>query len=681
MVAKKIMMVLGILLIAISCSMAVPVFTSPTPSNNTPYGDYQLILNISDDSAMDYCNFEIDGVNQSGTLSDDFLSCWYEMPQVAKYVGHNYSVIGYDSVSSVEYATDFRNIAYYGCGYINETLTTLKTNVSFNGSWVACFIWTGNSMTLDGAGYLVDGGSADWNVVMLADYTDGTTVKNLKVRNFATGLACGDSCSNVLYENNTLTNITLNALYMGATAGGIVRNNYVNGFHDTGISFGNTYDYNIQVYGNTVIGDNEELYYGDTEYGIYVGASGNTIDIHNNNISNVLTTGIYLTATAPSNLFDVNVYNNRIIGVPYGITTILIENITITNNRIINSSSLGLYLANHFDTLSNNQYINNTVAIDFDCANFDNQYIVATDEIIDGTRFYLSDIQAYLEAYQLSPTTLYNIPVGKANYNNVKLKYEALSGVPVIDYMRFYWNSGNSENLNESSITLENYNTGVWTMLADQPNIALNVIELWNISMYGDMALLSSIAQATSLEFSSITIDKLESGLTNQVKLHIYAEVNDSTIAYCDIRTNNYVEEDRYYWSANPYSPILNRTIVIEKTEDNRVRLYCASITGDTAYSNYVSIKSSQAIPDWLVWACLVGSVILLIYAIKSENLFYGIFASLGLLVFVKLSEGAFLSEVESLVPVFFWIKVVYGVCLTLLMAQHFLKQAKSEIS
>ena len=162
MVAKKVMLVLGFLLIAISCSMALPVFSAPTPSNNTPYGDYQLILNISDDSAMDWCAFEIDGVNQSGTLSDDFLSCWYELPQASKYVGHNYSVIGYDSVSAVEYATDLRNIPYYGCGYVNESVK-LKTNVSFNGSWATCFQYIASSLTIDGNGYTVDGGSADMN--------------------------------------------------------------------------------------------------------------------------------------------------------------------------------------------------------------------------------------------------------------------------------------------------------------------------------------------------------------------------------------------------------------------------------------------------------------------------------------------------------------------------------------
>ena len=61
--------------------------------------------------------------------------------------------------------------------------------------------------------------------------------------------------------------------------------------------------------------------------------------------------------------------------------------------------------------------------------------------------------------------------------------------------------------------------------------------------------------------------------------------------------------------------------------------------------------------------------------------MFFGIFASLGFLVFVKLSEGAFITEIESLVPVFFWIKVVFAISLVLLIAQQFLKQAKSEIS
>jgi len=187
----------------------------------------------------------------------------------------------------------------------------------------------------------------------------------------------------------------------------------------------------------------------------------------------------------------------------------------------------------------------------------------------------------------------------------------------------------------------------------------------------------------TAPTFSTITITDYYTGLTNLVKLNIYALSTD-TISKCDIRTTNSIDEDSFYWSKD-YSGYatqeINQTIVFEKTDNYRVKLYCLGATGSVASTDLISLRAQEVIPDYLIWACLLGSVLLLIYAIKSENLFYGIFASLGFLVFVKTSEGAFLSEVESLVPVFFWIKVVYGVCLTLLIAQHFLKQAKSEIS
>lgn len=681
MVAKKVMLVLGVLLIAISCSMALPVFSAPTPSNNTPYGDYQLILNISDDSAMDWCSFEIDGVNQSGTLSDDFLSCWYELPQTSKYVGHNYSVIGYDSVSATEYATDIRNIPYYGCGYINESLTTLQTNVFFNGSWTACFIWTGSSQVLDGNGYWVDGGSADNNVVILADYTDGTTVKNLKIINFATGLACGDTCSNTIYENNTLINTTFNALYMGATTGGIIRNNYVNGFHDTGVSFGNTYNYAIKVYGNTIIGYNQSLYGGDTEYGILLTNFGDDFEFYNNNISNILTDGIYAVCS-PSSLTNVRIHNNHISSsYGYGINTNGLTNLTLNNNHLTDNAN-GIYLANDNDILAGNNIDSSTgIGIMMDNLNFANQYVSINQDVMDGTKFYLTDIQDTGEKYSLSPTTLFSLPLGEVNVGNKKIDFSSISGTPILDYMRMYWSVGDTSGMNETSLTLRIYDTGIWTLLSSQPNTISNVIEVWNVSSYGAMAILGMYLEPPSFDFDAITIDSFESGLTNQVKLHIYAKANDSIISYCDIRTNNYVDEDKYYWSSNPYTAELNRTVVIEKTDDNKIKLYCADINGDVASSNYISVSSSKAFDTWMVWACLLGSVLLLLYAIKSENLFFGIFASLGFLVFVKLSEGAFMTEIESLVPVFFWIKVVFAISLVLLIAQLFLKQAKSEIS
>jgi len=192
--------------------------------------------------------------------------------------------------------------------------------------------------------------------------------------------------------------------------------------------------------------------------------------------------------------------------------------------------------------------------------------------------------------------------------------------------------------------------------------------------------LIIAISCTTALNFNAISIDGYQSGLTNQVKLHLYAETNESVISYCDIRSGNDVDENIYYWSSNPYSLILNRTVVVEKNDDYKIRLYCVDINNSVASSNFISIKSSQAIPDWLVWACLLGSVLLLIYAFRSENMLYGIFASLSFLLFVKMSEGAFLTDIESLVALFFWIKVVFATCLVILIAQIGFKQSKKEI-
>jgi hypothetical protein len=183
-----------------------------------------------------------------------------------------------------------------------------------------------------------------------------------------------------------------------------------------------------------------------------------------------------------------------------------------------------------------------------------------------------------------------------------------------------------------------------------------------------------------SPSFTNINIEAYSSGISNLVKLDIYVASTD-VIHYCYIKTVNSVDEDEYYWSNYPNTNVVNKTIVFEKTDNSRILLTCYSDLGATASTDYIAIKAQQGIPDWLVWACLLGSVLLLLYAIKSENLFFGIFASLGFLVFVKLSEGAFITEIESLVPVFFWIKVVFAISLVLLIAQQFLKQAKSEIS
>jgi hypothetical protein len=467
-------------------------FSSPTPDNQVPYGGAFFIINLTDISPMDWCNIEVDGINNSGTLSGDALSCSYEIPYANKYVGHNYSIRGYDSVSSVEYKTGLRIIPYYGCGYVNESVT-LQTNVSFRNDW-NCWYVIAHYITLDGNGYTVDGsdglgGLIYPNGVEAADFTTDFTIKNLKAQNFFFGIGCGDSCTNVMVENNTLTNIYFQAINVGATFNGTIRNNVIEGVTGgSGITLDNSYDYSIYAY-NNIIRNNGV----GNPYGIILAATGTDIYIYNNTLYNAGLTGIYATASAPGNLGSVFISDNNVFGSEKGIDAQAMANVTLSGNTIRNSSILGMRLANELTTIYDNVYVDNTVALDFDNAFFGNQYITASNELVSGTRIDITDVQDSGEIYYISPTVVNTLPLGKANVGNQHVNLAFINGAPSIDNMIFHWRNSDVMTINETTITLENYDGFSWTNIGDPPNIITNVIQANNIVIAGDIVILGDV--------------------------------------------------------------------------------------------------------------------------------------------------------------------------------------------
>ena len=413
-------------LLLVSFSFALPSWTGPTPANNTPYGDAHLILNISDDSAMDYCNFEIDGVNQSGTLAGDLLSCSYELSFPEKYVGHHYSVIGYDSVSSVEYATNTRTIAYYGCGLVNQSVQ-LKTDVTYDSNSM-CFQFGASDITLDGKGYTMYGLPGALYGVFSYEFSN-ITIEHLNISNFNYAIwILGDATP--VYDVNIIgNNISYDAQAYGTIGIGVMP------------TYGNRYN----IINNTVFQAN---------YNLYLNLDGvDAIDV--NVIGNTLTDA-YLDDSLG---FLINRGNG----------------LFMKDNRLINNRA-GSYIAIQNVTLRNNFYNNRAWDEILDCTSgYSGQLVNARGETFNETKVDYTSLldgwagqQFYFLGFQGGIPT--PPPAGNVSIGNKGVYFIQNVGGPQLNTFSMYWDVGDIVNTTWQSIELWNYQTGTWTLMANNPN-------------------------------------------------------------------------------------------------------------------------------------------------------------------------------------------------------------------
>lgn len=203
---------------------------SPTPPNATNDFTYPIVLNFSSDQVMDDCLMEIDGVNQTGVVSGDSLSCSYVLSYPETIFNNSYDVIGFANISDVYYQTEAREIPYYGCGLVKGNMTLIG-NVSIDGETCFTHLYNPDTITMDGAGYTITGNSTPEKsgIYFMAGYS---TYKNFRITGFDYGIYTYDSGYNII-TNNTLygnlgagINITTNAFNDNYTDNTIYGNGY-----------------------------------------------------------------------------------------------------------------------------------------------------------------------------------------------------------------------------------------------------------------------------------------------------------------------------------------------------------------------------------------------------------------------------------------------------------------------
>jgi parallel beta-helix repeat protein len=296
---------------SMSDNTGVPIiqFVSPTPINGTNNFTYGMVFNFTSNTNMTDCLMEIDGVNQTGTVSADNIACSYTVSDAEHIFNNTYDIIGYGNVSGTMYPTnETRVIPYYGCGYVNGN-GTLLGNVSTIAN--TCFTFLTNpDLTLDGAGYTVSG-IGTYGSTGIGSYMNGITIKNVSIKDFGIGINVEGGSSGSTFTNLTIFNST-----GGMTCG----------------AFGNAGICLCTVGSHTV---SNSIIYGGINDGIYI--SGTNNNISNNTIYNNQNRGLHVDGNSGA---DGNIIINNII-YNNSVSQIRASGMLVTNriyNNILNAS-------------------------------------------------------------------------------------------------------------------------------------------------------------------------------------------------------------------------------------------------------------------------------------------------------------------------------------------------------
>jgi len=180
-------------------------------------------------------------------------------------------------------------------------VTEHKCTLSMPLSGVTIYIES-DGIILDGNGNTLTGTGSGFGIFF--DGKTGVTIKNLKVKNFASGITVYNSSNNNLPSNHNILDNSLSenqiGIYLSNSNSSTLKNNTVSNNSGWGIALASNANNNT-VMGNTI---------SNGLYGVYILDFSNNNLIINNTVSNNSGYGIYLTNHSNSN----QIYNNNFIG-------------------------------------------------------------------------------------------------------------------------------------------------------------------------------------------------------------------------------------------------------------------------------------------------------------------------------------------------------------------------------
>lgn len=225
------------------------------------------------------------------------------------------------------------------------------------------------------------------------------------------------------------------------------------------------------------------------------------------------------------------------------------------------------------------------------------------------------------------------------------------------------------------------YDTGSWGMLGNQTNILYNTIRAFNITDTdgadgNHIVVLGKLNEVPIPSLlSGMSITNVSSGLTNLVKMHIYASSNESNITQCSVRSRNNIDEDVYYWSEDTFTNTIDKNIVFSKTDGNKVYLTCITQFNNYGETGYVMVQSLNIMDNWQILGVLVVSMICLYGAFVRRSAILLIGSAVSYMLFTHLFEGAFFNYVVEYTTAMTVLKIAFAFVITLITFDLFFKK------
>jgi hypothetical protein len=225
------------------------------------------------------------------------------------------------------------------------------------------------------------------------------------------------------------------------------------------------------------------------------------------------------------------------------------------------------------------------------------------------------------------------------------------------------------------------YDVGSWGFLGNQTNILYNTIRAFNISDTdpaggNSIVVLGKInEQPIPSLLSGMSITNVSSGLTNLVKMHIYANSNESNITQCSVRSRNMIDEDVYYWSEDTNTYTVDKDIVFSKTDGNKVYLTCITQFNNYGETGYVMVQSLNIMDNWQILGVFLVSMICLYGAFVRRSAILLIGSAVAYMLFNHLFEGAFFNYVVEYATAMTILKIAFAFVITLITFDLFFKK------
>jgi parallel beta-helix repeat protein len=330
----------------------------------------------SDYNNVTECNF------YNNYWSIDLNSAWYNNISNNKISNSMYGIYAYSSRYNDFVNNSVTNSTWYGIRLWSSNYNNLNANYIYNNSrgiylWSSSFENITNNNFVNN-GIYIDGGSATSHNIPTNNIVNGKPLYYYKNQNELgiNGISVGQlllaNCDNVLVENVEINNTDVGIEAIGCW-NVTINNSDLSWNKINGIAIFSSSDVNIT--GNNVLGN--------TDYGIHLRSSGNTIS--GNNVSYNLRTGIRLFAADNNDIIGNDVIENNWNGM-------FIDscwNTNIIGNNIWNNEMEGLGLdAAPNSNVSNNNFIKNGVIITGDQLIDYNSHTMPTNNLVNEKPLY-----------------------------------------------------------------------------------------------------------------------------------------------------------------------------------------------------------------------------------------------------------------------------------------------------